>query len=451
MCCNWRFCSVRADRWFPEIKLPKKLLEDRWKTWVRTRRPATLIWFGLVAIVLSVLLSQSGWAQTGRGIVQGVVKDASQAVVPSAQVVLTNTSTNVAQTGHTNEVGLYYFGAVQPGPYSLVVEVTGFKKWEGKLNLQVGQTAVVDVALELGSAESVVEVVGAAAVITSESAEVADVKDSQRISQLPLNGRLVSNLFLLTPGVEGEFSNNRENGNSFRVNGMKVGAAEMTVDGVSIVDRFGGGIARVQPGLDTIQEFRIETVGSNAQNSRPAGITLLTKSGTNQFHGTVFETLRNNAWGLRTRARQDGDTAAKLIRNEFGASAGGPIYIPKVYDGRNKTFWFAAYEGLRQRESKYTQDYGDYNVPTAAMWGGDFSGLVDPAGNRTHIYDPLTTDANGVRQQFPNDIIPQNRLSPIFKTVQSITDTPTNGTNPWVGPNHLRFYPKNLNQDTFTH
>ena len=321
------------------------------------------IWFGLLAITLTVLLCQSGWAQTGRGIVQGVVRDASQAVVPSAQVVLTNTSTNVAQTGHTNEVGLYYFGAVQPGPYSLVVEVTGFKKYEGKLNLQVGQTAVVDVALELGSAESVVEVVGAASVITTESTEVADVKDSQRIQQLPLNGRLVSNLFLLTPGVEGEFFNNRENGTSFRVNGLKVGSAEMTVDGVSIVDRFGGGIARVQPGLDTIQEFRIETVGSNAQSSRPAGITLLTKSGTNQFHGSVFETTRNNAWGLKTRARQDGNTSAKLIRNEFGASAGGPIYIPKVYDGRNKTFWFAAYEGLRQREAAYTQDYGDYNVP----------------------------------------------------------------------------------------
>jgi hypothetical protein len=368
------------------------------------------------------------------------------------QVVLTNTGINVSQTGQTNDVGLYYFGALQPGPYALKVEVTGFKKWEAKLELQVGQTAVLDVSLELGSAESIVEVVGAAPAITTESTEVADVKDSQRIRQLPLNGRLISNLFLLTPGVEGEFSTNdhRENGTSVRVNGLKVGAAEITVDGISIVDRFGGGIARVQPGLDTVQEFRIETVGSNAQSSRPASIIVLTKSGTNEFHGSVFETLRNNGWGLRTRARQDGDTVAKLQRNEFGASAGGPIYIPGVYDGRNKTFWFAAYEGLRQRESAFSQDHGDYTVPTAPMWNGDFSGLVDPNGNQLKIYDPLTTNANGVRQQFPNNIIPSNRISNFYKTVQSVTDDPTNSTSPFVGPNHIKYYPKVLNQDTFT-
>ena len=407
-----------------------------------------LFLFGLCLTLSFALICKSGFAQTGRGTIQGVVRDASKAVVPGAQVVLTNTGTNVSQTGHTNEVGLYYFGALQPGPYTLNVEVTGFKKWEGKLELQVGQNAVVDVSLELGSAEATVEVVGAAPVITTESTEVADIKDSQRIRQLPLNGRLISNLFLLTPGVEGEFANNRENGNNVRVNGLKVGAAEITVDGISIVDRFGGGIARVQPGLDTVQEFRIETVGSNAQNSRPASITVLTKSGTNEFHGSVFETLRNNGWGLRTRARNDGDTAAKLQRNEFGVSAGGPVFIPKVYDGRNKTFWFAAYEGLRQRQASLARF--EYNVPTAAMWNGDFSGLVDPDGNQTKIYDPLTTDANGVRQQFPNNIIPSNRISNFYKTVQSITDDPAQSISPWLGPNHIRYYPNNLNQDTFT-
>src|SRR5205085_6897188 len=190
--------------------------------------------------------------------------------------------------------------------------------------------------------EATVEVTGVASVITMEGMQVADIKDALRIHQLPLNGRSVANLFNLTPGVEG--------GGTPRTNGMKVGSTEMLVDGSSIVDRFGGGISRVQPGLDTVQEFRIETNGSNARFSRPATVTLVSKGGTNELHGSVFETFRNNAAGLRARTRQDGNTPAKLIRNEFGASAGGPVYLPKIYNGRNRTFWFFGYEGNRVRQ-----------------------------------------------------------------------------------------------------
>src|SRR5690606_39066572 len=128
--------------------------------------------------------------------------------------------------------------------------------------------------------------------------------DAQRILQLPPDGRNISNLFTLTPGIDGS-------GNP-RVNGMTARATEMLLDGISLVDRFGGGIARVQPGLDTVNEFRIETTGSQAQYSRPATVTLVTKSGTNAFHGSLFETHRNNAGGLRARQRQDGATAPKL-------------------------------------------------------------------------------------------------------------------------------------------
>ncbi len=177
--------------------------------------------------------------------------------------------------------------------------------------------------MELGSVETVVEVVGAVAPITTESVEVSDVKDYQRIRQLPLNGRNITRLFDLTPGVEG--------GGNARVNGLKVGSLEISLDGISLVDRFGGGIDRVTPGLDSIQEFRIETVGSSAQYSRPASVTLVTRSGTNVFHGSVFETHRNNAAGLRARQLQDGETSAKYIRNEYGASAGGPIIRDKTF------------------------------------------------------------------------------------------------------------------------
>jgi hypothetical protein len=388
-------------------------------------------------------------AQTGNGVIRGTVFDQNHAVVPGADVTIISSNTNIAKKAQSNEVGIFYFGAVQPGPYAVDVEMKGFKKWASKVVLQVGQTEILEVGLEVGNLESVVEVAAVAPLLTTESAEVADVKDAQRIQQLPLNGRLISGLFNLTPGVEGGDSGTNPGANP-RVNGLKVGSAEMLIDGMSLVDRFGGGMSRVQPGMDTIQEFRIETVGSSAQYSRPATISFLTKSGTNALHGSVFETHRNNAGGLRARARQDGNTSAKLIRNEFGASAGGPVYLGKLYDGRDKTFWFFSYEGLRQRQSLFSNDNGEYNVPTAAMWNGDFSGLVNQDGQQITIYDPLTTDANGVRQPFPNNIIPQNRLSPFYKTVQSLTDKPTNDTSPFVGPNHLLYYPNNQDSNNYT-
>jgi len=390
------------------------------------------------AVVLSLIgiltVSTPLLGQGGNGVIRGVVRDANQAVVPGAAITATNDLTNVTHKTQTNEVGIYYLGGVPRGAYTLNAELTGFKKWSTKVELQVGQTAVVDVALELGSVETVIDVVGAVAPITTESVEVSDVKDYQRIRQLPLNGRDVANLFNLTPGVEG--------GGNARVNGLKVGSLEITQDGASVVDRFGGGIARLRPGLDTIQEFRIETIGSSAQYSRPATVTLVTRSGTNEFHGSVFETHRNNAGGLRARQRQDGETSAKLIRNEYGASGGGRII-------RDKTFFFGAYEANKQRQTSFNGT-SQQRVPTDAIWAGDFSGLVDTNGNKYTIYDPLTTDANGVRQPFPNNRIPENRISPFYKKLQTLTAKPTNSTNPFQGPNIERFYPIKGDQDSYT-
>ena len=377
-------------------------------------------------------------AQTGNGVVRGTVTDASAAVVVGAKVKLTNTDTNVAWDTTSSEAGIYYAGPVPPGSYVLTVETPGFKRWSGTLQVQVGQTVVVDPKLEVGELANVVEVTGAAPVITTEGMQVSDVKDALRIHQLPLNGRAVSNLFNLTPGVEG--------GGAPRVNGLKVGSTEMLQDGISIVNRFGGGIDTVQPGLDTVQEFRIETNGSSARYSRPATVTLVTKSGTNQLHGSAFETFRNNADGLRARARQDGNTAAKLIRNEFGASAGGPVFLPKIYNGKNKTFWFFSYEGMRQRQSTFDEDY----VPTPAMFGGDFSQVRDNNNVATHIYDPLTTNAQGLRTPFPGDVIPSDRISPFFGVMKSITHTPTSSADPFQAPNLDVFYPNKNNTDTLT-
>ncbi|MCI0664136.1 MAG: TonB-dependent receptor [Acidobacteria bacterium] len=409
---------------------------------IRVRWP-----YAVCLLTFIILLpAPAAFAQTGTGNVTGTVRDSQKSVIHNAQVTLTQTSTNITRKATTNDEGIYYFGSVPLGPYLLVVESTGFKKWEGRFEVQVGQHTVIDPTMEVGTPQETVTVTGAAPMIQTESMDVSNVMDSQRIQQLPLNGRNVSNLFNLTPGVEG--------GNNARVNGLKVGSLEVTMDGVSLVDRFGGGINRVEPGLDTVQEFRIETVGSDARYSRPANVTLATRSGTNELHGALFETHRNNAGGLVSRRREDTEgNFPKLIRNEFGVSAGGPVILPKKIfgplgmDGRNKLFWFGAFEGLRQRARRFTL----YDTtPTDAMWNGDLSNMVDVNGNKWTIYDPLTTDAAGNRLPFPGNIIPASRISPIAKTLRALTAGPTNSNNPHQAPNFEKFYGDNLDTDKLT-
>src|ERR1700681_3373794 len=154
-------------------------------------------------ILAATLFSVAGWAQTGAGVVRGAVQDASKAIVPGAKARLRNLDTNIARDATGSADGIYYFGGIEPGRYELAVEANGFKKWVGTLEVEVGQTVVIDPALEVGSIASTVEVTGAAPVITTETTELADVKDSLQIHQLPLNGRDITNLFNLTPGVEG--------------------------------------------------------------------------------------------------------------------------------------------------------------------------------------------------------------------------------------------------------
>ncbi|HJZ96192.1 MAG TPA: TonB-dependent receptor [Candidatus Solibacter sp.] len=380
-------------------------------------------------------------AQTGLGVVRGTVQDASKAVIPNAKVTLTNTATGVGRVADTNAAGIFYFGSAALDSYTLVVEAQGFKKWEGTLTVQAGQTVVIDPTMDVGSLESTVEVKSAAPTIETQGSQVADVKDALRIHDLPLNQRQISQLFDLTPGVVG--------GGNPRTNGMKVGATEMNFDGMSMVDRFGGGISRMQPGLDTVQEFRIETAGSAAQYSRPATIDVVSRSGSNEFHGALFETFRDNAAGLRARQRQDGNTAAKYIRNEYGGWAGGPVLIPRLYNGKSKTFWMVNWEGMKQRQNQFATT----GVPTAAMWNGDLSNITDFNGNAYTIYDPTTTSGpNGARLPFPNNVIPAERISQTAKIFQGVTPVPNiaGSLNPFIDQNFQYFYSRPTDQHTWT-
>ncbi|HEX7361828.1 MAG TPA: TonB-dependent receptor [Bryobacteraceae bacterium] len=371
----------------------------------------------------------------------GTVQDPSGAAVAKAAVTLTATATGAERTATSNSAGQYSFSSLPVGPYQLSVVASGFGQWQTNFTLQAGQTVTVDPRLQMSAVQTRIVVSGAASQITTQGAQLSDQMTARQIHDLPLNGRDVSNLFSLTPGIEG--GQNTQGAPAPRTNGMMVGSTGILVDGMSYVDRFGGGISRVQPGLDTIQEYQVQTAGSSASFDRPATIQLVTRSGTNAFHGAIFETLRDNYGGLVARAVQDGNTPAKLIRNEFGGYVGGPIV-------RNRAFFFYDQEFLKQRQQVFAQSA----MPTAAMWGGDFSNMTDTSGDIYTLYNPYTTTASGSRAPFPNNVIPTTLLNTqvldAFKGVTPLPTGPNASANPWIGENFQAWYPQNTDTDSIT-
>ena len=231
---------------------------------------------------------------------------------------------------------------------------------------------------------------------------------------------------------------------------MKVGSLGITEDGITERDRFGGGMVRIQPDIQDVQEFSVDSSGSDAKYANPSTVIMKTRSGTNQLHGEIFETNRDATGALQARLRQQpgGTSYPKDIRNEFGGNVGGPVVIPHVYNGKDKTFFFFSYEGYR--EVGRANSYGGI-APTPAMWNGDLSNAYDSgSGEPIVIYDPLTTDANGQRTAFAGNIIPSNRISDIAKTLQAITALPTNNSNPYVANNLESVYPSFNTQNKLT-
>ena len=275
--------------------------------------------------------------------------------------------------------------------------------------------------------------------VTTTSPTLANIVERERIEQLPVNGRFVQNLiYMTTPGLE--------SAGGQRVFGIRNGF-ELLQDGAVLENRQWQTIPARPPSLDTIEEFRAETSNSSAKMNRPGTVILTTRAGTNSIHGSLFETHRNSGFGV-ARARQDFFAKPPhLVRNEFGGSVGGPVCLPKLYNGKNRTFFFFAYEGYKLRQATYTFD----DNATAEMREGDFSDLMDAQGRRFTIYDPLTTGANWSRQPFPNNRIPVDRRSPLATYLYSVTPLPTNpNVNPLVGPNWFGLGFDSTNQTTIT-
>jgi hypothetical protein len=389
--------------------------------------------FALLIIMSALMLP----AQTGSGTVQGVVRDATSAVIVGANVSIVNTATGIKTSTTSNNVGFFTFPPMVTGTYEIKVEVSGMETWEGRLLLQVGQTAEVSPVLRVGSLSTQVTVAAEAApLVATTDATISENLERARIEQLPTDGRNIANIIMMaTPGLYGG-----QDGNNNPINmGLRDGV-ELYQDGAIIKNRDTGDWSGRLPGVDSVQELRVETSMSGAQFDRPASVMLSTKSGANSIHGSAFETNRNSGVGV-ARRRQDYYTKPPhYVRNEFGASLGGPVYIPKIYNGKNKTFFFASYEALRQVSDSTVST----TVQTDAMRQGDYSGLLDSLGRLYTIYDPLSTGPgpNYSRTPFPNNIIPLNRESPDAKYLFSIMPQPTfANVNPMVANNYYGLAP----------
>jgi len=381
------------------------------------------------AAVLSVC-TVGALAQSGAGSIQGTIQDSTSAAVPGCSVHVVNQGTGVALDTTSNAVGFYSVPGLFAGTYAVTFSAPGMKKYQATVVLQNAQNVVLNPMLTVGELTEQVTVTGdTVQLATYDSGTVSTQLDASRIDQLPMNGRNVLGLIsATTPGVAP---------GGQRVNGNMPEGLEYTQDGAPMSNRnFGGAGNSTQaqlPDPDSVQEVKLETLNSSAQFATPATAIITTKSGTNQIHGSVFETARNNAIGI-AKARQNpaNFAAPHLIRNEFGASVGGPIFVPKAYDGRNRSFFFFAYERFSLRQASSQLDY----VPTVAMRNGDFSGLVNRSGIRYTLYDPNTTDtATLQRIPFPNNRIPITRESPLAKQLYEATPLPNTPDNPLIAPN----------------
>jgi hypothetical protein len=402
-------------------------------------------------VLAAVFLSSTASPQGGNSTVRGSVRDQAQAAVPGATMTLTNTNTNVARTSVSNEVGIYVFPGVMPGPYRLTAQFPGMQSFEGTLTVQTAQDASVDIVLQVAQAATTVDVRDVTPLLQSDSPTLSTTLERQRIEQLPVLGRGYQNLLQTIPGLV--YSNHgHQTGGRPLAYGLQVGSTQLTMDGNPLTEEHDGWDVARLPDLDAIQELHVEVNNSSAKYARPTTLVMSSRSGTNDFHGALFYNNRNSGYGVARRREDYFAKAPYVNRNEYGLSAGGPVSIPKLYHGRNRTFWFFSWEGTRSRINTTTQ----LTVPTEAMKNGDFRGLVDGQGRQYNLYDPFTTNPTTWERQplsyrgIPNMIDPA-RISPVAKFLFGITKAPTHPqVNPLVGSNFIGVSSRPLEQDTYS-
>jgi hypothetical protein len=374
--------------------------------------------FRVLAAILT--LGTCVWAQTTLGTITGRILDPSGASVTGARITATHTGTGVVYRTASNDAGNYVLQQLPVGGYELSAEAPGFRRYVRKgITVNVAQTATLDATLEVGQVDQTMEVTGDVGALQTATSDLGTTIGRNKLLELPLfvggKTRDLEQFIFLAPGVTGDTSNTQISGSPSR-------AKEVLVDGIASTGIESGGIipGNTRPSVETIGEFRLLRANFNAEYGRTGGGIQIftTRSGTNALHGAAFDFLRNDAFDARGFYQS---VPPVNRQNEFGASIGGPVYIPKVYDGRNKTFFFFVYGGYRYR-------MGAANTQVSLMpteyRNGDFS----RAG--TVIYDPATTTASGStfkRDVFAGNKIPASRFSTVSKNIIAQLPTPATG------------------------
>lgn len=355
------------------------------------------------AVLLLLSLASGLWAQA-TATLTGTVRDSSGAAAARATVTATNVQTGVESSRQTLDDGTYVLPLLPVGEYRVQAQLQGFQPvTKSGLTLTVDATATVDFTLQVGQMAEAVEVTAAAPLLEAQTGTLRGVVDQQRIINLPLNGRDVTQLVAIQAGVVSRSSSSSE-GNSYSVNGSRGNGVYYMLDGGMNTDSYRN-FSGLFPNPDAVQEFSIQKNNFTAEfgNATGAVVSVVTKSGTNEFHGSAFEFLRNGVFNARNffAAKRD-----NLKRSQFGGTLGGPIV-------KNKAFFFFGYQGTRLRsDPQLTRQF----LPTSAMRGGDFSSL-----NR-NIIDPVT------KQPFPGNQIPVSRLSPVSQALLQYIPVPASPT-----------------------
>jgi hypothetical protein len=391
-----------------------------------------------IFLAISLYFCAAGMGQATTGSVLGTVHDSTGAVVPGATVTISDLAKGTKAVTHTDAVGVYSFPSLNPGTYSLAIEMTGFKRSvQESFPLDIDQKATLDFALETGGASETVVVTTAPPLIKLESSELGDVVNEHQVQDLPLNGRDFAQLVYLVPGVtagqagenlSGSSSFNPRAASNFNALGSQANTNQYLVDGI-VDNEWTFNTVMVQPSVESVAEFKVLTGSYSAEFGGGAGIiSTSTRSGSNALHGEVFTYLRNSALDARNYFARAGSLVQKpaLRRGQFGAAVGGAII-------KDKLFYFADYYGQRSLKGITNQN----SVPSLAERTGDFSNFIDAStGKQIPIYDPLTTVQTGstfTRTQFSCNgvlnVICPSRLNQVGLNLASIYPLPqTAGT-----------------------
>jgi hypothetical protein len=404
---------------------------------------------------LLIIACVTSLAQVYYGGIAGSVSDSSGASVPNVQVTITNKGTQTVFTTKTNDIGSYHVGELVPGTYTVKAETSGFQtELVDNVKVDVGVDATVNVTLSVGQVTQQVQVEAKAPVLETTNATVGTTVGNQAVTEMPLNGRSFTQLLELVPGSVSTGNSFQISGANYQISGNRSGSNMFQLDGVYNNEEFFGQYA-MQPPIDSIQEFTVQTNITSAEYGRAAGaaIAVATKSGTNQLHGSLWEFLRNNDLDSNQWFNNFFNAPLGAYRqNQFGATAGGPVYIPHIYDGRDKTFWFFSYEAIRFASNSLNIG----TVPTSNEVAGNFaadlgsqlqtcgasgsSACTDALGRPVdagEVYNPYTTRtvtagqvdpvtgltavASGqVRDPFPQNTIPSSLISPITEAYAKI-------------------------------